>query len=102
MQRNLNDRGSSRPAVDKKALRRSLASSREERESHLNRQTRRVGREVSSESYMRMVARFEEVFIADLSDFMSLLNSHTATGTMANLGSRLSDYNGSLAAPMSS
>ena len=98
MQRNLNDRGASRLAMDKKALRRSLASSREEREEHMNRQTRRVGREVSSESYMRMVARFEEVFIADLSDFMTLLNRHTATGTMANLGSRLSDYNGCLAA----
>jgi hypothetical protein len=94
VQRSLNDRGATKAAVDKKALRRALVHSREEREAHVQRQTRRVAREVSSESYRMMVSRFDEVFISDLSDFMLQLNSHTATGTMANLGMRLSDYNG--------
>ena len=92
IQRNLNERDASQKA-DKKALRRAILSTREERNALLQRQTRRVGREVSSESYRRMVSRFEEVFNADLSDFMIQLNSHTATGVMANLGIRL-DYNG--------
>ena len=62
--------------------------------SELNeRQTRRVGREVISESYQRMVQRFGEVFNADVSDFMKELNRHTASGLVANLGVRL-DYNG--------
>ena len=91
--RNLNERGASQIALDKKALRRALITAREERDGVIMRQTRRVGREVSSESYKRMVSRFDEVFNADLADFMIQLNSHTATGVMANLGIRL-DYNG--------
>ena len=79
--------------MDKKRTAKALASLREERQSVLNRQTRRVGREVSSESYKRMVMRFDEVFNADLADFMMLLNSHTSSGIVANLGIRL-DYNG--------
>jgi hypothetical protein len=92
IQRNLNERSASH-AVDKKALRRAILSTREEREALRMRQTRRVGREVASESYQKMVSRFDEVFSADLADFMIQLNSHTATGVMANLGIRL-DYNG--------
>lgn len=84
---------------DKKALRQALVSSRDEREILVQRQTRRVGREVSSESYKRMIARFDEVFSADLADFMMLLNSHTTAGLVANLGVRL-DYNGYITSSM--
>jgi hypothetical protein len=79
--------------MDKKRLSRALASMKEEREAVHHRQTRRVGREVASESYKRMIQRFDEVFNADLADFMMQLNSHTASGIVANLGIRL-DYNG--------
>lgn len=79
--------------MDKKRLGRALSSLMEERQTVHERQTRRVGREVASVSYKRMVERFDEVFNADLADFMIQLNSHTATGIVANLGIRL-DYNG--------
>jgi hypothetical protein len=94
VQRSLNERGSSQAlAVDKGKLLKALSSMKEEREILKQRQTRRVGREVCSESYKRMIDRFEEVFSADLSMFMMALNAHTASGTVANLGIRL-DYNG--------
>jgi hypothetical protein len=80
-------------AQDRKVVRRALASLREERAAVHHRQTRRVGREVASDSYHRMIQRFDEVFNADLADFMMQLNSHTASGIVANLGIRL-DYNG--------
>lgn len=79
--------------MDKVALRKALAATREEREAVNKRQTRRVYREVSSESYQRMIERFGEVFSQDLADFMMQLNSHASTGIVANLGIRL-DYNG--------
>lgn len=66
-----------------------------------HRQTRRVGREVCGESYKRMVHRFEEVFTADLAVFMMQLNTHTASGTVANLGMRL-DWNGFVTASIAS
>jgi hypothetical protein len=97
VQRNLNERGSlPAAALDKKKLRRTLDSVKEERMMLHQRQTRRVGREVCSDSYKRMVQRFEEVFGADLALFMMQLNTHTATGTVANLGMRL-DWNGFIA-----
>ena len=86
-------------AKDQKRLRRALATVQEEREVLHQRQTRRVGREVASESYKRMIFRFEEVFSADLSIFMMQLNSHTVSGTMANLAVRL-DWNGFITANM--
>lgn len=94
MQRNLNERATSQSnSRDKKKLRRSLLLVKEERDILLQRQTRRVGREICSESYKRMISRFEEVFSADLSVFMMQLNSHTSSGIVANLGIRL-DWNG--------
>jgi hypothetical protein len=92
IQKHLNERSAGRP-VDKESLRKNLIANREEREAQLLLQTQRVGREIASDSYKRMVTRFDEVFNADLADFMVNLNSHTATGIMANLGIRL-DYNG--------
>lgn len=100
MQKNLNERGNlPQSAVDKRALRRALASMKEEREAVNQRQTRRVGREVISDSYKRMVQRFDDVFNQDLADFMVQLNSHTASGLVANLGIRL-DYNGYVTSSM--
>jgi gamma-tubulin complex component 2 len=94
VQRNLNQRvfSKSSTAPDKKKLRRALISVKEERDILHQRQTRRVGREICSESYKRMIRRFEEVFSADLSAFMIQLNSHTSSGIVANLGIRL-DWN---------
>jgi sorbitol-specific phosphotransferase system component IIA len=82
-------------------LRRNLVSLREERANLQYRQTRKVGREVASDSYKKMVARFDEVFNADLADFMMQLNTHTETGLVANLGIRL-DYNGYVTAAIAS
>lgn len=82
-------------------MRRALISTRQEREALIHRQTRRVGREVTSDSYQRMVQRFDEVFTADLFDVMMQLNSHTASGLVANLGVRL-DYNGFVTASIRS
>lgn len=48
-----------------------------------------------------MVQRFDEVFTADLFDVMMQLNSHTASGLVANLGVRL-DYNGFVTASIKS
>ena len=79
--------------MDKKRLVRAFESRREEREAVHKRQTRRVGREVISESFKRMIQRFDEVFNADLADFMAQLNAYTASGIVATLGIRL-DYNG--------
>ncbi|KAL3942050.1 MAG: hypothetical protein SGBAC_003678 [Bacillariaceae sp.] len=93
VQRNLNERGITPGGTKKKTIHRELMSTKKEREALNDRQTRRVGREVISESYQRMVGRFAEVFNADVSDFMKQLNQHTASGLVANLGVRL-DYNG--------
>lgn len=101
MQRNLNERITSKPiARDKKKVRRSLLLVKEERDILLQRQTRRVGREICSESYKRMIGRFEEVFSADLSVFMRQLNNHTSSGIVTNLGMRL-DWNGFVTNKMS-
>jgi len=89
----LNERGLTQTQQDKRALRKAFASAREERQTVQQRQTRRVGREVQSESYQRMVRRFEEVFNHDLANFMRQLNANTTSGVVANLGIRL-DYNG--------
>jgi hypothetical protein len=99
VQRNLNERGTLQTAaLDKKKLRKVLAAVKEERETIHQRQTRRVGREVCSESYKRMICRFEEVFTADLKNFMRELNTYTASGMVANLGNRL-DFNGFISMP---
>lgn len=100
IQRTLNDRGSggSKAPVDKAAVRDAIHSFKQDRETRLKKQKRRVGRELSSESYRRMVGRFEEVFSAYLSEFMLQLNSDAGTAFQehkTNLCIRL-DYNGFL------
>ena len=94
MQRKINERIASQSIPrDKKKLQKSLLLVKEERDILLQRQTRRVGREICSESYMRMISRFEEVFGADLSAFLIHLNNHTSSSVVTNLGIRL-DWNG--------
>lgn len=99
VQRNLNERGLTQSQSDKRALRKALASTKEERQTIHQRQIRRVGREVKSDSYKRMVRRFDEVFTQDLANFMRLLNAHTTSGMVANLAIRL-DYNGYVTSTM--
>jgi len=99
IQRNLNERGPTAGQLDKRALRQAFSATREERQMILNRQTRRVGREVYSESYQRMVQRFDEVFNQDLANFMTELNLHASSSVVANLGIRL-DYNGYVSGTM--
>jgi hypothetical protein len=102
VQRNLNERGSQQiAAMDKKKLRRALNLVKEERAMLHHRQIRRVGREICSDSYKRMVRRFEEVFSADLALFMMQLNAQNASGMVANLGLRL-DWNGFITSSISS
>ncbi|CAB9498982.1 tubulin complex component 2 [Seminavis robusta] len=100
IQRSLNDRGSggTKHPVDKSAVREALSSFKQDRQVRLKKQKRRVGRELASESYRRMVGRFEEVFSAYLSEFMTQLNGDVGTSNhthQTNLSSRL-DYNGFL------
>merc|ERR1711865_88674 len=84
VQRILNDRRFAHSsAPDKKKLRRALMSLKEERDILQQRQTRRVGREICSDSYKRMIRRFEEVFNTDLSAFMIQLNTQTTSEIIA-------------------
>jgi len=94
----LNDRGGggSKEPVDKTALREAMHSFKQDRQTRLKKQKRRVGRELSSESYRRMVSRFDEVYSAYLSEFMLQLNGDLGTQHQShkrNLVVRL-DYNG--------
>ena len=96
VQSTLNDRGGVRSSKQSsKILEESLKRAQTERLKRVRRQTARVEREVSGESYQRMVTRFEEVFSGNLRDFMVQLTSsddlfHTHK---VNLCIRL-DYNG--------
>jgi gamma-tubulin complex component 2 len=100
VQRKMNDRRHSMDieATDRasrKLLRMNIQKARMERQQRVHRQTVRVQREVSSESYQRMVHRFEEVFSDNLREFMTLLTrSDDSLHThKVNLCIRL-DYNG--------
>ena len=68
IQRSLNDRSAGAPKAkaDKSALRAAIQSYRQDRQLRLKKQKRRVARELGSESYRRMVSRFDEVFSAYL------------------------------------
>jgi gamma-tubulin complex component 2 len=95
-QRNLNDRrGSMRLSVDRKVLEKSMLSSRLERKKRIHRQTGRVEREISGESYPRMISRYDQVFSDDLREFMAQLthSDDLYHSQKVNLCIRL-DYNG--------
>jgi hypothetical protein len=90
--------------VDKAAVRDAIHSFKLDRQTRLKKQKRRVGRELSSESYRRMVGRFDEVFRAYLSEFMLQVNGDNMGAAYQeeqrqNLCARL-DYNGYLSATM--
>ena len=98
VQHNLNTRAGGRTRSSKvsaKYLKESLQHVRAERQKRVGRQATRVNREVSGESYQRMVTRFEEVFSKNLRDFMAqLTNSDDLYHShKVNLCIRL-DYNG--------
>jgi gamma-tubulin complex component 2 len=96
VQRTLNERGASTSRPSTKILQENMRKAREENVQRLQRQTARIHREVSSESFQRMITRFEEVFSENMRDFMVQLT--TSDGDllqihMVNLCIRL-DYNG--------
>jgi len=73
-----------------------MAAQKKERLLQKQKQIDKLERELKSDSYRRMISRFEQVFNSNLSEFMSQLmsdsNSHAHTH-LANLCVRL-DYNG--------
>jgi gamma-tubulin complex component 2 len=95
IQRNLNDRGGGRATLSSKDLQDTIQKDRQERQNRVHRQTRRVEREITNDSYRKMISRFDVVFSENLKDFMlqlmqadDLYHSHKV-----NLCIRL-DYNG--------
>jgi gamma-tubulin complex component 2 len=96
LQRTLTERSVSRhSSLSRLAVEKILIEDIAERRARVQQQTTRVQREVSSQSYRLMIARFDEVFSGHLSDFMlqlkyadGLVHSHKS-----NLCTRL-DYNG--------
>jgi gamma-tubulin complex component 2 len=95
MQRKLNDRGVSRAAVSRRLLKESMENDRIERLLRVQKQTARVERELSGDSYKNMIARFDEVFSDNLREFvLQLTESDDVYHThKVNLCIRL-DYNG--------
>ena len=95
VQRSLNDRGGGRASLSRTRLHQVMQASREERQHRVRRQTTRVQSEISSDSYRRMISRFDEVFTDNLRDFMlQLAHSDDLYHThKVNLCVRL-DYNG--------
>ena len=73
-----------------------IAAEKEQKRMQKQKQIDKLERELNSDSYRRMILRFEQVFNSNLSEFMTQLmsdsNSHAHT-YLANLCVRL-DYNG--------
>lgn len=73
-----------------------MAAQKQERLLQKQKQIDKLERELKSDSYRKMISRFEQVFNSNLSEFMTQLmsdsNSHAHTH-LANLCVRL-DYNG--------
>jgi len=86
------------PDSKKKKVREAIEAEKEERRRRKQKQIDRLNHELNTESYKRMISRFEQVFNLNLSEFMSQLMSdsdgryHTH---LANLCTRL-DFNGYL------
>jgi gamma-tubulin complex component 2 len=101
IQRNLNDRGGPRVAVSRKQLKESMQNDRDERQRRVQEQTARVERELSGDSYQKMIARFDEVFSDNLREFvLQLTESDDVYHThKVNLCIRL-DYNGYVTSAM--
>jgi gamma-tubulin complex component 2 len=101
IQRNLNDRGGPRVAVSRKQLKESMQNDRDERQRRVQEQTARVERELSGDSYQKMITRFDEVFSDNLREFvLQLTESDDVYHThKVNLCIRL-DYNGYVTSAM--
>lgn len=86
----------------KKKIREAIEAEKEERRRRKQKQVDRLHHELNTESYKRMITRFEQVFNLNLREFMSQLMSdsdgryHTH---LSNLCTRL-DYNGYLTSSM--
>ena len=95
VQRNLNDRGGARASLSQKLLQETIQNYRKDRQHRIQRHTVRVEREVLSDSYQKMVARFEQVFSSNLREFMMELTSSDDLyhSHKVNLCTRL-DFNG--------
>lgn len=80
-----------------KKIRDTLVAAQLKRQEQKQKQIDRLKRELNTESYKRMISRFEQVFNSNLSDFMTQLKQSESINRqhthLANLGMRL-DYNG--------
>jgi gamma-tubulin complex component 2 len=101
VQRNLNERGGPRAAVSRKQLKEKITNDRTERQLRVQTQTARVERELSGDSYQKMITRFDEVFSDNLREFvLQLTESDDVYHThKVNLCIRL-DYNGYVTSAM--
>lgn len=98
VQRSLNNRGLAPTRVSMENLQDKMKKDRNERHERINKRTARIEREISNESYQRMINRFDEVFSDHLRSFMTQLTRsdelfHTHK---VNLCIQL-DYNGFIA-----
>lgn len=104
VQRHLSDRrGAIRFSIARDELEKSIEMSRLERKTRIRRQTVRVEREITGESYPRMITRFDEVFSENLREFMEQLKTSDDLyhSQKVNLCIRL-DYNGFVTRSMGS
>ena len=80
-----------------KKIREKVLAAQEQRQVQKQKQTERLKRELNTESYKRMISRFEQVFNLNLSDFMKQLRQSESSNQyhthLSNLCMRL-DYNG--------
>jgi hypothetical protein len=66
----LNDRWGPRVAVSRKQLKEKITDDRTERQLRVQTQTARVERELSDDSYQKMITRFDEAFTDNLREFV--------------------------------
>jgi len=85
-------------AIKQRKMKAELLESQQKRKLRNQEQMNRLRRELSTESYKKMIKRFEEVFHSNLTEFMSLLSKNSDghyNSHLFNLCIRL-DYNGYL------
>ncbi len=85
-------------------MKESIKSAQDQRRLQKKQQVEKLYRELNTESYKKMITRFEQVFNSNLSEFMTQLKSDSdshAHTHLANLAVRL-DYNGYVTKSMGS
>jgi hypothetical protein len=95
VQRTLNNRGNAKTSLPLQIIQESMKVERRERQQRIHEQSIRVKLEVNSPSYRSMVARFNDVFSQNLSEFMTELkhaDNDIYTPRAMNLALRL-DFN---------